>query len=139
MEHYSFVLNVDYVDSIIINYGEFLSRLRGEFSDFSCWILRKVLLAFEYFDLIGRVATVEFVQEGTLVSERYKLQLLEGLMLLVLVGLIRLLRVVRCIKLIYFFLELLLVLLRVRVAFIALFLRRLVLIWVGVTIKHLLH
>lgn len=104
-----FLLNVDYVDSIVIDDCEFLSSLGREFSDFSCGVLRKVLLAFERLDLVEWVAAVEFVEEGTLVSERYKLQLREGLVLLVLVGLRRLL----VCKLIYLFLELLLLLLRV--------------------------
>lgn len=110
LEYYSLILNVDYVDSIFIHYCEFLSGQRGEFSDFSGGILGKVLLAFERLDLFGRAA-VEFVQEGTFVSERYKLQLREGLVLLVLIGLRRLLLGVSNLR--DLFLELLLLLLRV--------------------------
>lgn len=110
LEQHSLVWNVHYVDSILVNDCEFLSVLRRELSDFGSGVLRKVLLAFERLDLVG-VAAVELVQEGTLIGERYKLQLREGLMLLVLVRLRRLLGIV-C-KLIYLFLELLLMLLRV--------------------------
>jgi len=96
LEQYSLVCNVDYVDSIFVDDCEFLAGLRRELSDFGCGVLWKVLLALERLDLVLCAAAVQFVQEWTLVSERYKLQLREGLVLLVLVGLLRRLRGVVC-------------------------------------------
>lgn len=81
----------------------------------------------EGLDLVGCVAAVEGVQDGTLVSERYKLQLLQGPVFLVLVGQRRLLGVfVHELIMIGLFLEILLSFLVV--VALALFLRRLVLL-----------
>lgn len=66
--------------------GEKITRFWRKLSDFSCWILRKVLLTLKLLNLLIRIATVEAIEEGTFVGERYKLQLSEGLILLVLVG-----------------------------------------------------
>lgn len=74
------------MDAVLINDGEHASRQRWELSDFGCWIPGKVLLEGEPLDLLVLVGAVEAIEEGTLVGERYKLQLSEGLVLLVLIG-----------------------------------------------------
>ena len=43
-------------------------------------------MAGELLDLIALVSAVKAIEEGTFVGERYKLQLSEGLVLLVLIG-----------------------------------------------------
>lgn len=86
-----FILDVNNVDSIFVHDGEQSSRLWRELSDFSCRVLGKLFVTGKGLDLVGCVAAVEVVQERTLVSERYKLQLRQGFMLLVLIRLRRLL------------------------------------------------
>lgn len=85
-EHDLLFSDIDYVDAIFIDYGEEAARQWRELSNFCCWILREVLLTNELLYLLIDVGAVKTIEEWTLVSERYKLQLREGLMLLVLIG-----------------------------------------------------
>jgi hypothetical protein len=80
------VWNVDNMDAIFINYGHVLTSLWREFNDLGRGVLWEVCIPLKGLDLVVCVAAVEGVQDGTLVSERYKLQLLQGLVFLVLVG-----------------------------------------------------
>ena len=126
-EHDLLFSDIDYVDAIFIDYGEEAARQWRELSNFCCWILWEVLLTNELLYLLINVAAVKTIEEWTLVSERYKLQLLQGPVFLVLVGQRRLLGVfVHELIMIGLFLEILLSFLVV--VALALFLRRLVLL-----------
>jgi hypothetical protein len=85
-KHDFFERVIDDVHADRIDDGEKATGQWWELSNFCRRELREVLLINKLLNLVTGTATIEAIKEGTFIGERYKLQLSEGLILLILVG-----------------------------------------------------